>query len=53
MIENGEDSVEWKKVAARNASYKLCKSIDCTSGEFRELLDELQSSLADILGVCM
>ena len=53
MNENREDSVDWKKVAAGKWSYKLCKNTDCISGEFAELLDEFQSSLADILSVCI
>lgn len=54
MIGHGGDSVDWKKAAAGNALYKLCKSIDCRSGgDFKELLDELQSALADIIGACI
>lgn len=53
VIGHGEDSLDWKKAAAGNALYKLCKSIDCRSGDFIELIDELQRALADIIGACI
>jgi len=54
IIGRGQDSLDWKKVAAGNASYKLCKSIDCrSSSDFPELMNELHSVLADIIGSCI
>lgn len=54
IIGRGQDSLDWKKVAAGNALYKLCKSIDCgSSTSVQELMNELQSALADIIGSCI
>jgi hypothetical protein len=51
IIGRGQDSLDWKKVAAGNASYNLCMSIDCgSSTDFPELMNELHSVLADIIG---
>jgi len=53
-IVNGEDTMEeWENLAAKNALYKLCMSIDCTSGNFMDLIDELKSSLRDLIGSCI
>lgn len=54
VIRDGEDSLDWKKAAAGNAIYKLCKSIDCTgSDDVSALKNELESALADIIGCCI
>lgn len=53
VIRHGQDSLDWKKAAAGNALYKLCKSIDFRSGDFIELIDELQRALADVIGACI
>lgn len=54
VIRDGKDSLDWKKAAAGNALYKLCKSIDCTSSDdVSALKDELESALADIIGCCI
>lgn len=53
VIVHGQDSLDWKKAAAGNALYKLCKSIDCGSGNFTQLINELQSALADVIGACI
>lgn len=54
VIEDGGDTLDWKKAGAANALYKLCKSIDCSStGNFMEVVNELQSALADIMGDCV
>jgi hypothetical protein len=53
VIGHGQDSLDWKTAAAGNALYKLCKSIDCGSGNFTQLINELQSALADVIGACM
>lgn len=53
VIGDGQDSLDWKKAAAGNALYKLCKSIDCGSGDFEELKNELQSALAGVIGACI
>ncbi|GLJ42187.1 hypothetical protein SUGI_0873500 [Cryptomeria japonica] len=44
------DSMDWKEVAGGNAVYKLCKSIARNyNADTRELLEELQLALADII----
>lgn len=53
-IVNGEDTMEdWEKLAAWNAVYMLSRSIVCTSGNFEDLLHELESSLAIIISSCI
>ena len=55
VIGDGQDTLDWKKAAAGNALYKLCKSIDCAggSGEVKELVNELQNALAGVIGACI
>lgn len=54
LISHGRDSLDWKKAGAGNSLYKLCKSIDCSlTGDVMELVNELQSALADIIAGCM
>jgi hypothetical protein len=53
-IVKGEDTMEdWENLAAKNALYKLCMSIDCPSGNLNNLNDELKNSLRDIIGSCI
>ncbi|GLJ27022.1 hypothetical protein SUGI_0529710 [Cryptomeria japonica] len=49
----GHDSVNWKDVAAGNCLYKLCMSVDCSGGDVKEMLEEAQSSLADVMECCL
>jgi len=37
------DRTDWKKAEAGNSLYKLCKSIDCSSGDFPEIYGYLFS----------
>lgn len=54
IVGHGRDSFDWKRVAAGNALYKLCKSVDCrSSSDFLELKNEIHSVLADIIGSCI
>lgn len=53
-IEAGEDTMEdWEKLAAYNALYKLCLSIDYTEGNLKDLKHELKSSLGNIISYCV
>ncbi|GLJ12638.1 hypothetical protein SUGI_0195010 [Cryptomeria japonica] len=50
----GNDSIDWKAAATGNAIYKICKSIDCSpTTNVRELVEEIESSLADIIYDCI
>jgi hypothetical protein len=49
----GYDSKNWKAVIAGNDLYKLCESIKNGSDNIEEMLDVIESSLADVIGSCM
>jgi len=49
----GGDSMNWKAVIAGNSLYKVCESMENLSVNLEELLDAIQSSLADVMGSCM
>jgi hypothetical protein len=52
--DNGKDTpVDWEKLAAGITLYKICMSMDCSSGNLMELVKELQSTLAHIIGSCI
>ena len=55
VIGDGQYTLDRKKEAVENALYKLCKSIDYAggSGELEELINELQSALAGVIGACI
>jgi len=53
IINNGYDSKNWKAVIARNNLSKLCESIKYRSDSIEELLDVIESLLADVLGSCI
>lgn len=51
---SGQDTpVDWEKLAAGATLYKICISMDCSSGDLKELKKELQSTLAHIIGACI
>lgn len=45
--------VDWEKSAAAIALCKLCAGMDFNAGNFTELKNELESSLADIIIACI
>jgi hypothetical protein len=49
----GYDSKNWKAVIAGNDLYKLCESVKNGSDNIEEMLDVIESSLADVIGSCM
>jgi hypothetical protein len=52
--DNGKDTpVDWEKLAAGITLYKICMSMDLSSGNLKELVKQLQSALADIIGACI
>lgn len=53
ITNNGYDSKDWKAVNAGNNLYKLCESIKSRSHSIEELLDVIESLLADVIGSCM
>lgn len=53
IVDRKDTMEDWEELAARNAVYKLCKSMVCKSGNCENVLDELQSSLAIIISSCI
>lgn len=53
IVDRKDTMEDWEELAARNAVYKLCKSMVCTSGNCENVLDELQRSLAIIISSCI
>lgn len=49
----GYDSKNWKAVIAGNNLYRLCESIKNCSGNIKEMLDVIESSLAYVIGSCL
>ncbi|GLJ11719.1 hypothetical protein SUGI_0175370 [Cryptomeria japonica] len=50
----GNDSIDWKEVAAATAVYKLCESIDCNLNmDINVLLKEIECLLANIICACL
>eukprot|EP00253_Pinus_taeda_P015566 PITA_15566 len=51
---NGKEAlVDLEKLAAGITLYKICTSIDCSSGDLMELVKELHSTLAEVIGTCI
>lgn len=53
ITNNGYDSKDWKAVNAGNNLYNVCESIKSRSDSIEELLDVIESLLADVIGSCM
>lgn len=49
----GFDSKNWKTVIAGNNLYKLCESIKNSSDNIEEMLNVIQSLLANVIGSCL
>eukprot|EP00253_Pinus_taeda_P028195 PITA_28195 len=53
-IRRGQESpVDWQNLVAWNALYRLCKSIDCSSGNIDGLMNDLNNLFVDIIGGCL
>jgi len=48
-----DESMNWKEVIESNNLYKLCESMTNLSINLEEMLDAIQSSLANVIGSCM
>eukprot|EP01018_Ginkgo_biloba_P018502 Gb_23699 [translate_table: standard] len=49
----GQDSTDWKTLAAGYSLYRICERVKCRLSNVEAMLDELQKSLADVIGECI
>eukprot|EP01018_Ginkgo_biloba_P018505 Gb_35007 [translate_table: standard] len=49
----GQDSTDWKTLAAGYSLYRICERVKGRLSNVKAMLDELQKSLADVIGECI